>query len=121
MGKLNHKELIVWQKAMLLAEMVYKLVKLLPKEELYALSDQMRRAVISIPSNIAEGNARNSTREFLQFLSVANGSLAELETQLLLCTKINYLTMEQIQPTLNLMDELAKMLSGMKNALRQKL
>ena len=80
----SYRELIVWQKSMELAEKVYLLVKALPKEETYALSDQMRRAAVSIPSNIAEGHARQSQKEFLQFLCIARGSRAELETQLLL-------------------------------------
>ena len=87
----THKELLVWQKSMLLVEEVYRLVKMLPKEETYALSDQMRRAAISIPSNIAEGNARNSPKEFQQFLYISLGSAAELETQLLICQRLGYI------------------------------
>ena len=90
----GYQELKVWQKSMDLAEVVYDLIKLLPKSELYALSDQMRRASVSIPSNIAEGQQRRSSKEFLTFLSVARGSLAELETQLLLCVRLNFLTNE---------------------------
>ena len=77
----SFQDLIVWQKATDLVIEVYNLVKELPKEEQYALSDQMRRAAVSIPSNIAEGQSRNSTKEFIQFLSVAKGSNAELQTQ----------------------------------------
>ena len=84
----NYTELLVWRKAMELTAEVYRIVKMLPKEELFALSDQMRRAAVSIPSNIAEGQARTSTREFLKFLSIAKGSKAELETQLILCVKV---------------------------------
>lgn len=76
----SYEELIVWQKAMLLVEEVYKLVKKLPREELYALSDQLRRAVVSVPSNIAEGHTRAGTKEFINFLSIANGSRVEVET-----------------------------------------
>ena len=93
----DYKDLIVWQRSMELAEEVYRLVKKLPKEELFALSDQIRRAVISIPSNIAEGYERNSTKEYIHFLSIAKGSKAELETQLLLCTKIHYLNNSDIE------------------------
>ena len=106
----NHKELTVWQKSMELVKEVYRLVKKLPKEETYALSDQMRRAVVSIPSNIAEGNARESEKEFLRFLSVAQGSNAELETQLLICADLGYLTEKDIQYSLMLCEETAKML-----------
>ena len=87
----DFKDLIVWQKAMVLVAEVYQLVKKLPQEEHFALSDQIRRAAISIPSNIAEGQGRNSTKEFIRFLAIAKGSKAELETQLLLCVRINYL------------------------------
>lgn len=113
----DYKDLIVWQKAMGLVVELYALVKHLPKEEMYALSSQIRRAAISIPSNIAEGQARNSTKEFIQFLAIAKGSKAEIETQLLLCVKIGYLNEEQIEPAMNTLTEIGKML----NALQQKL
>ena len=74
------EDLIVWQKAMDLTTEIYRLVKFLPREETYALSDQMRRAAVSIPSNIAEGHGRNSNKEFANFLSIARGSLTELRT-----------------------------------------
>lgn len=83
-----------------IAKGVYKIAKLLPKDELFVLSSQMRRAAISIPSNIAEGQARNSSKEFRNFLSVAKGSAAELETQLLLCVEIGYCKEEDIGCTL---------------------
>ena len=84
----NYKDLIVWQKAMDLSVEIYRLVKKLPKEELYCLSDQMRRSAISIPSNIAEGKSRTSQKEFSYFLSIAQGSRSELETQIQLGEKI---------------------------------
>ena len=106
----NYRELNVWQKAMELTVEIYKLVKKLPQEELHALSNQMRRAAVSIPSNIAEGQARNSTKEFIQFLSIARGSNAELETQLLLCVKIGYLADINIKQSMQLIEEIRKML-----------
>ena len=106
----NHKDLIVWQKSMLLVEEVYRLVKKLPKEETYALSDQMRRAVISIPSNIAEGNGRESEKEFLRFLAIAQGSNAELETQLIICRRLGYMSPEDTKQALLLQEEISKML-----------
>lgn len=109
----DYRDLVVWQKAMEVAKQVYLLVKGLPKEEIYALSNQMRRAAVSIPSNIAEGNARNSAKEYAQFLSIARGSKAELETQLLLCKEIGYLTQTEIQPLLVLLKEIGKMISVM--------
>ena len=107
----SYKELTVWQKSMLLTEMVYRLVKFLPREELYALSDQMRRAAVSIPSNIAEGNARTSKRDYANFLSIARGSTAELETQLLISVRLNYLQNSQIEAPLSLCHEIVKMLT----------
>lgn len=106
-----YRELIVWQKSIDLAIMVYEAVKTLPKEELYSLSDQIRRAAISIPSNIAEGNQRNTTRDYLRFLSIAKGSLGELETQLIICERLNFLSNEQTTPIMNQCTEVSKMLN----------
>jgi len=89
------------------------LVKKLPKEELFSLSDQMRRAAVSIPSNIAEGNGRQTTREFQQFLRIAKGSAAELETQLLICEKIGYLTNSDTSLALGLLSEISKMITAL--------
>ena len=105
----TYRELIVWQKSMDAAKEVYSLVKRLPKEELFALSDQMRRAVVSIPSNIAEGYGRGSDTEFARFLKIALGSLSELETQLILCTYIGYLKEDDIKQVMNILDEIGKM------------
>ena len=109
----SYKDFIVWQKAIDLSVEVYRLVKLLPKTETYALSDQMRRAVVSIPSNIAEGQGRRSVKEFAHFLSVARGSQKELETQLYICTKIEYLTEKEAETALNLCEEIGKMLNSL--------
>ena len=114
----NYKELKVWQKAMDLTVEVYKLVKLLPKEETYALSDQMRRAVVSIPSNIAEGQGRNSDKEFIQFLSIARGSLWELETQIEICLRIGYIDQSLATNIYNLIAEISKMLNALSNTLK---
>lgn len=116
----NFKDLIVWQKSMRLVKEVYRVVKLLPKEELYSLSDQIRRSAISIPSNIAEGQARNSMKEFIQFLAIAKGSKAELETQLLLCVEINYLTNSDIDKAINLIQEIGKMIYALQKSLKTK-
>lgn len=117
----SYQDLNVWQKSMELARVVYGLVKFLPREELYALSDQMRRAVVSIPSNIAEGYYRNSTRDYIRFLSMAKGSLGEIETQLLLCENFGYLQNEQIIPALTKCDEISKMLTVLINNLQAKI
>ena len=92
----SYRDLIVWQKSIDLVTAVYELVKLFPREELYALSSQIRRAVVSIPSNIAEGHNRNSDKEFVQFLCIARGSLGELETQLIIAEKLNYTNKEYV-------------------------
>lgn len=117
----SYQDLNVWQKSMELARVVYGLVKFLPREEVYALSDQMRRAVVSIPSNIAEGYYRNSTRDYIRFLSMAKGSLGEIETQLLLCENFGYLQNEQIIPALTKCDEISKMLTVLINNLQAKI
>jgi four helix bundle protein len=84
----NYKDLIAWQKAMDLVEMVYKATGQFPKEELYGLTNQLRRAVISIPSNIAEGQGRNSRNDFKRFLLISYGSLREVETQILIAERL---------------------------------
>jgi four helix bundle protein len=114
---LHYRELIVWQKAMDLVELIYQLTKHFPKEELYALTSQIHRAAVSIPSNIAEGQARKSTAEFRNFLSIAQGSRAELETQILIAMRLKYLTPKQAEPSMALLNELSRML----NALHSKL
>ena len=96
-----------------LVKETYRVVRLLPKEETYALSDQMRRAAISIPSNIAEGQARNSTKEFIQFLSIARGSKAELQTQLLICVQLKYVTENEINAAMCLTEEVGKMIGSL--------
>lgn len=87
----HYKDLIAWKKAMDLADLVYDFTEDFPKREIYSLTDQMRRAAVSIPSNIAEGQARHSNREFLHFLRNSRGSLAELETQILIAQRRRYL------------------------------
>ena len=113
MGYENYQKLIVWQKSMTLAKQIYLLTDLLPQKELYAMTNQLRRAAISVPSNIAEGHGRNSKAEFIHFLSISRGSVSELETQLLLCHDIGYFSQEQIESQLSLCDEIQKMLSKM--------
>ena len=117
---LHYKDLIVWQKAMELTTEIYRLTKKLPKDELYALTNQLRRAAVSISSNIAEGNARFSTKEYLRFLSIARGSTAEVETQILICLKLNYLSQEDIASAVSLLDETGRMLNSMIKKLRDK-
>lgn len=87
----SHKKLIAWQEAMRLVETVYRETRAFPKEEVFGLTAQIRRAAISVPCNIAEGAARNSSKELMQFLGIANGSMAELETQLELAVRLGYI------------------------------
>ena len=97
---------------------IYKLVKYLPREETYALSDQMRRAVVSIPSNIAEGQGRNSDKEFIQFLAIARGSLWELETQIEICVRLGYIDQGLTAMVYNLTTEVSKMINALSNSLK---
>ena len=107
----HYEDLIVWQKAMNLVDETYSLVQFLPDSEKYALSDQMRRSVISIPSNIAEGHGRRTDNEFKQFLSVARGSVCELETQIFIAIRQNYLSKESATTALSLCVEIRKILT----------
>ena len=116
----SYRELIAWQKAMDLVPLVYALVKRLPKEENYALGDQMRRAVISVAANIAEGQGRQHPKEFLQFLSMARGSLAELDTLLLAAQRLNYLTSEQMVTTDALLLEVRRVLQGLMQSIQRR-
>ena len=108
----NYRDLIVWQKAIDLTVLIYSLAKKLPKEETYVLSDQMRRAAVSIPSNIAEGQERYHKNDFIRFLQIAQGSKSELETQLLICVKVGYLNENDIVEILKLTSEIGKMLNA---------
>ena len=112
----NYKNLVVWQKSMVLTLNIYKIVKKLPKEEMFALSDQMRRAAVSIPSNIAEGCGRRLQGELKYFLRIASGSTAELETQMQICLNLGYLQSEDIEESLSLSHEVEKMLNSFMNS-----
>src|SRR5262245_51205326 len=94
----TYRELIVWQKALRLVPLVYGLANRLPREERYALGDQLRRAAVSIPANIAEGQARQHRREFAQALAIARGSLAELDTLITVAISLGYLSDADVQP-----------------------
>ena len=109
----TYKDLTLWQKAMELVKEVYLLAKKLPKEETYALSDQMRRAATSIPSNIAEGNGRKSKTEYVRFLDIARGSLYELETQILIGTMLGFFNENETTSIFVLITEINKMLNSL--------
>lgn len=111
------RQLLVWQKAMDLTILIYSLVKNLPKEETYALSDQMRRAAVSIPSNIAEGRGRNSEKDFVRFLAQSRGSLWELSTQIEICERLQYLNHSQTVEANALITEISKMIKALSETL----
>ena len=109
-----YKELIVWQKALLLVKHIYLVTQKFPASELYGLTNQMRRAAVSIPSNIAEGQTRKSHVEFSRFLEIAHGSLAELETQMIIAKELGYVTQSQFDAYCPLHNEVSKMLTALK-------
>ena len=121
MAILYFTDLDVWQKSMDLSVEIFKTVKFLPKEELYGLSDQMRRAVISIPSNIAEGHQRESTKDYIRFLYISKGSLGELITQIMLCERLGFINTETKDSLVSKCYEIGKILSKMINGLNNRL
>ncbi|HXD31189.1 MAG TPA: four helix bundle protein [Pyrinomonadaceae bacterium] len=114
----SYRDLLVWQRAMELVILVYRITAQFPKHEIYGLTSQLRRASVSIPSNIAEGYGRGSRKEYLQFLGIAQGSLKELETQAILAERLNYSTTAQIEKLLEDTDRLGKMLGGLIRSLK---
>jgi four helix bundle protein len=116
----NYKDLQVWQKAYQLCLEVYKATGEFPKHELYGLTAQLRRAAVSIPSNIAEGYGRKTTKEYIQFLYVAYGSLCELETQILLSADLGYIGKEQCEPLADEIGAVERMLKALINSLEKK-
>jgi four helix bundle protein len=118
MGIKCYRDLTVWQAGVDLVESIYLLARNLPRSELFALSSQIKRAAISIPSNIAEGHARSSRKEFLYFLSISLGSLAELETQLFLAQRMRYITKDELASNLSKTEELGRMIRGLQKALK---
>lgn len=116
----SYQDLEVWKKSIDLAEMVYRISTQFPTEEKFGLTSQIRRAAVSVPANIAEGAARKGTGEFLQFLSVASGSLAETETFLILAERLHMLTPEQTHPVQQQAADVGRMLNGLKRSLPSK-
>jgi four helix bundle protein len=113
----NYRELIVWQDAIKIAKQVYELTGKFPKQETYALADQLRRAAVSVPSNIAEGQARKSPGDFKRFLHIALGSLAEVDTQLVLAQEFGYLSKEDVDVMDEQIQNLRKKLYALINSL----
>ena len=117
--KADYTELVVWQRAMALVPDVYTLLKAFPQEETYALADQIRRAVVSIPANIAEGQARQHRKEFIQHLSIAKGRLAELHTPLMIAQRLRYLSGDRLREIKAALETVGRPLAGLINRLRQ--
>lgn len=116
----TYRELVVWQKAMSLVTNIYVETKGFPRDEIYGLTAQIRRASVSIPSNIAEGQGRRSIGEYLQFLGHARGSLCELQTQILIAANLKYLEQACAETLLEASIEVARMLNGLIGALQEK-
>ncbi len=116
MAYIKYKDLFVWQKAMIIVEKVYELTKTLPADERFGLVSQMRRSAISVPSNIAEGKSRGTRRDYSHFIAIARGSLAELDTQVLLCVRLGYARDDD--NLLTLIYELQRMLASLSVKLR---
>jgi len=115
------KELDVWKKAMSLVTSVYLLTKQFPKEEMYGLTSQVRRCAVSIPSNIAEGRGKRSTKDFIRYLNIAYGSSAELETQILIAQNLGFITVETAEPIQSQIAEINRMLNGLLQSMEKKL
>lgn len=121
MGIKNYTELKVWQKSMDFVEAIYKQTEKFPKKEQYRLVDQLCRASSSIPSNIAEGSSRRSTKEFIRFINISYGSLSETETQIIMSHRLGYIDKKTMDELLALSSEIGRMLNALQNSLLKKL
>ena len=112
----KHHDLMVWREGMDLVTDIYRVTRSYPRDEIYGLTSQMRRAAVSVPSNIAEGAARTSSKEFLQFLSIARGSLSELETQIMISRNLDYV--QDVDQTLTRVSTVFALLGGLMKSIR---
>ena len=117
----SYRDLVVWQKAMSLVELVYRIAKSFPDDERFALVSQLKRASVSVPSNIAEGYGRHSTSDYIRFLQIALGSLYEIETQLELSVRLKFILSDEVKEALDLCSEIEKMLVALVLTLRTKI
>ncbi len=117
----NFKDLLVWQQGMEVARLIYLLARKFPADEKYGLTSQLKRAAVSVPSNIAEGHARDSLKDYLRFLSISAGSLAETETQLRLAVNLGYIAGEEVKEVLDLNEKTLRMLRNLQRSLAEKL
>ena len=109
----SYKDLNIWKRSIGLVEDIYKITQNFPKEEIYGLTSQLRRAAVSVPSNIAEGFTRLHNKEYRQFLYISLGSCAELNTQIIISSRLSYLSTEKVNGTLNEIEEISKMIMGL--------
>lgn len=116
----SHRDLVVWQQAMDLVVRVYQLAEAFPHREMYRLTSQITRAAVSVPANIAEGNARGSTRDYANFLTISKGSLMETETYIILAVRLGYVTEGTAAPVLALIAQISKMLTTLRIRLLQR-
>lgn len=116
----SYRDLLAWQKAMELITQIYRVSQKFPSEELYGMVSQMRRAAVSIPSNIAEGQGRLTKGEFIQFLGIARGSLLELETQILVAQNLHYLDEPTLENLLGLTSEVGRLVNGLLGAIKKR-
>jgi four helix bundle protein len=116
----SYRDLIVWQKSIALVKTIYKLTQECPSEEKFGLTSQMRRAAVSIPSNLAEGQARRTTPDFVRFISKAEGSAAELDTQIILAVELRFCTNDDVEDCFSLLIEIRKMLNALRRSLMAK-
>ena len=116
----SHRDLRVWQFSVDLVVSCYKITRNFPDSERFGLTSQLQRAAVSVPANIAEGHGRGSTNSYLYHLSVANGSLTELDTHLLIAERLDYVSSEKLKPLRSRLTDVGKMLTGLRKSLRQK-
>ncbi len=116
----THKDLDVWKKSITLVKEIYEFTSTFPKEELYGITSQLRRCAVSIPSNIAEGAARNHKKEFIQFLYISLGSVSELDTQIIICGELNFINNDQFNHIQKNIEDIRAMILGLINYLNNK-
>lgn len=117
----SYRELIAWQKSMELVKAIYAATSEFPREEIFGLSSQLKRASVSVPSNIAEGQGRYSTKEFIKHLSIAYGSLMEVETQVMIAQSLNFVSIDKMNSLLEKAAEVGRLINGLTRSLREKL
>jgi four helix bundle protein len=117
----SHRRLILWQKSVRLAVEIHRVSRQLPKHELFGLAAQMKRAAVSIPSNVAEGAARHTTRDYIRFLYIARGSSAEIDTHLMLAEELGYLTHDELSTALAISEEVGRLLNAVITALHRRI